>query len=71
MKSIYFLILNYIHFVPYAYGLLRAHAEQNPVIRENYDWKEPFCEMEPVDDIVDKIIAPDILLCSCYSWNHN
>lgn len=71
MKSIYFLILNYIQFVPYAYGLLRAYAEQNPVIRENYDWKEPFCEMEPVDDIVDKFIDPDILFCSCYCWNFN
>lgn len=71
MKSIYFLILNYIHFVPYAYGLLRAYAEQNPAIRENYEWKEPFCEMEPLDAILDKIVDPDILLCSCYVWSHN
>lgn len=71
MKSIYFLILNYIHFVPYAYGLLRAHAEQNPAVLENYAWNEPFCEMEPVDSIVEKIIDPDVLLCSCYGWNFN
>ena len=46
MKSIYFLILNYIQYIPYAYGLLRAYAEQDPVIRENYEWKEPFCDVE-------------------------
>ena len=69
MKSVYFLILNYIQYVPYAYGLLRAYAEQNPIIRENYDWKEPFCAVDPVDDIVDQIIDPDILLCSNYVWN--
>ena len=71
MKSIYFLIFNYINYVPYAYGLLRAYTEQNPLIRENYEWKEPFCDVVPVDDVVDKIIDPDILLCSNYVWNHN
>jgi putative methyltransferase len=71
MKSVYFLALNYIPFVPYAYGLLRAYAEQNGLIASNYEWKEPFWQMAPVETVVEKIVDPDILLCSCYVWNHN
>jgi putative methyltransferase len=71
MKNIYFLSLNMVNVVPYVYGLLRAYAEQNKLIADNYVWKEPFWKMEPVDTIVKKIIDPDILCISCYIWNHN
>lgn len=71
MKSIYFLCLNMIQFSPYAYGFLRAYADQNPLLKENYDWKEPFCRVEPLDILVEKIQDPDLLFLSCYVWNFN
>ncbi len=71
MKTIYFLSLNMIQFVPYAYGFLRSYAEQDPRIKVNYLWKEPFCRVEPVHDLVAQIKAPDFLFLSCYVWNFN
>ncbi len=49
MHSIYFLCLNALQFVPYAYGLLKNYAELDPGIRENYQWHEPLHRMEPED----------------------
>jgi len=71
MKSIYFLSLNMIQFVPYAYGFLRSYAEQDTLIDSNYSWKEPFCKIQAVETIAEEIIDPDILCVSCYVWNHN
>ena len=71
MKCIYFLSINSIQFVPYAYGLLRSYAEQDAKIAENYIWKEPLCRMKHVEAIVEQIVEPDILCASCYVWNHN
>jgi len=71
MRKIYFLSLNMIQFVPYAYGLLRCYAEQSRVIRDHYNWQEPFCQLEPVANLVSKITRPDILFLSCYAWNFN
>lgn len=71
MKTIYFLSLNMIQFAPYAYGFLRAFAELSPAIRANYVWKEPFCRVEPVAALAEKITRPDFLFMSCYAWNFN
>jgi len=71
MRKIYFLALNMIQFVPYAYGLLRVYAELSPAVRENYAWQEPFCRIEPVTRLVAKITEPDLLFMSCYAWNFN
>ena len=54
MKSIYFLSLNMIPFVPYNYGVLRSYAEQNGIIAENYQWHEPIWKFEPTEDIIEK-----------------
>ena len=71
MKSIYFLCLNMIRFVPYAYGFLQNYARLDEKISKNYTWEEPFCILEPVKMIVEKIHDPDFLFLSCYVWNHN
>jgi len=71
MNAIYFLSINAIQFVPYAYGLLRSYAEEDPRITTHYIWKEPFCRMEPAETIVEQIVEPDIVCASCYVWNHN
>ena len=71
MKSIYFLSLNGIQFIPYAYGFLRSYAEQDRLIVNNYNWKEPLCKIEDVETIGEKIVDPHVLCASCYVWNHN
>ncbi|MGD8369036.1 MAG: hypothetical protein PVG78_15465 [Desulfobacterales bacterium] len=65
MKSIYFLCLNALHFVPYAFGLLKNDAATDPEIRRRYQWHEPFHVMAPMERIVEKIAAPDVLCASC------
>lgn len=71
MKSIYFLSLNMIAFVPYAYGFLKSYAQQDPAVAAAYRWHPPFSTPEPVDAIVAAIVDPDLLCLSCYVWNHN
>ena len=71
MKSISFLSLNALQFVPYAYGLLRSFAQKDARIADNYTWREPLTRIEGVKTTAEKINAPDILCASCYVWNHN
>jgi len=71
LKTIYFLSLNPIHFIPYAYGLLRGYVEQNPVISKNYAWEEPICDMDATEVVAARIENPAVLFASCYVWNHN
>ena len=70
-QSIYFLCLNAIQFVPYAYGTLRGYAEKTAAIRRQFAWEPPIWRMDPIDDIVSRIASPAVLLASCYVWNHN
>jgi len=71
MKSVYFLCLNALRFVPYAYGLLKNYAEADQQLRGRYRWHEPIHEMAPADRIAGAIVEPDVLCASCYVWNHN
>jgi len=71
MKSIYFLSLNALQFVPYTYGLLKSYACQDQRIVESYIWKEPLTRIEAMETTVAKINMPNILCASCYVWNHN
>lgn len=71
MKSIYFLGFNMISFVPYAFGLLKSYAEQDPMIAAAYRWHAPLTDPEPVDSVAARIVNPDLLCLSCYVWNHH
>lgn len=71
LKTVYFLSLNMLPFLPYNYGALRSYVEQNRAVAENYRWEDPICKFEPAEEIARKIIGPDILCASCYLWNHN
>ncbi|MCF8104488.1 MAG: radical SAM protein [Desulfohalobiaceae bacterium] len=71
VRKIYFLCLNPIQFVPFAYGTLRSYAEKNPCVRENYQWIPPIWRFEPIQDILERIAEPSVLCASCYVWNHN
>ena len=70
-KRVFFLCLNPIRFIPYAYGMLRTYVEQNPRLSYGFDWAPPIWKMEPVETIAARIGRPDVLLGSCYVWNHN
>jgi 2-(S-pantetheinyl)-carbapenam-3-carboxylate methyltransferase len=70
MNTIFFLSLNPIRFVPYAYGLLRAWCEQDPRLKEHYRWAEPLCWPDRVEDLAAAVTDPFILCASCYVWNH-
>jgi putative methyltransferase len=71
MKSIYFLSYNMISFVPYAFGLLKSYARQDPLIASSYRWHSPLITPEPIDSAAARIENPDLLCLSCYVWNHN
>ncbi|MGD8703012.1 MAG: cobalamin-dependent protein, partial [Desulfosarcina sp.] len=71
MKSIYFLSFNMISFVPYAFGLLKSYAQQDPAIAAGYDWHPPLTTPQPVEAVAASIVDPDLLCLSCYVWNHN
>lgn len=71
MKAIYFLSLNMISFVPYAFGFLKSYAQKDPLIAANYHWHAPLTTPGPVDEAAAAIVDPDLLCLSCYVWNHN
>lgn len=58
-------------FLPYSAGLLQAYAQQDPVVRENYDFLPIIFRREPIQDVISRMFAfpPDVLGLSCYIWN--
>lgn len=59
--------------LPYVYGSLRTVADQDPELRDSYDWLEPiFNQVETLQDFKDNYDPKDIdvLGISCYEWNH-
>jgi putative methyltransferase len=60
---------NTIYF-PYSSGLLRAYAEKNPVIRENFAFAPFLFKREPVEVILSKYVNPSVACFSSSLWNH-
>ena len=56
-------------FVPYVYGLLRAHAERDIEIRNHYEWKLPLYYGHNLNTHLDLTVDPDVVGFSCYLWN--
>ena len=69
MRNVYFAVLNTIPFLPYVYGLLRAHAEEDGTVRDNYRFQDPFFLLERPEAIVDRLEQPTVFGFSCYVWN--
>ena len=55
--------------LPYQWGLLRAYAERNPVIVENYRFEPPFYHLTNAREVFEQIADPDVFAMSCYVWN--
>jgi putative methyltransferase len=77
-KKVYFAITPcsmYPYIIPYTWGLLRAYAEQESAIKDEYEFVDPFYYgvMMSAESILNriKIDEPFILACSCFIWNFN
>lgn len=55
--------------LPLVWGLLRAYAENDPDIQEQYDWKIPFFRPDDINTIDKSIENPNVMGFSCYIWN--
>ena len=59
---------NSIHF-PYSIASLFAYIKSFPELDKQLQFEKTFIFRNKLDEYVDKIEDPDILLCSCYVWN--
>tara|TARA_Y100000034_G_scaffold55293_1_gene67773 strand:- start:3178 stop:5241 length:2064 start_codon:yes stop_codon:yes gene_type:complete len=57
-----------IHF-PYSIASLFAYAKTDDVIKDNFQFEKTFIFRNKLDEYIDSVENPDILLCSCYVWN--
>ena len=57
-----------IHF-PYSIASLFAYARKNEEICDRFQFETTFIFRNKLDEYVDRVEDPDILLCSCYVWN--
>ena len=55
--------------LPQAIGTIWSYAYQHDTISQNYKMKKVFWENQSPSQIVDEIESPDVLMCSCYTWN--
>ena len=59
---------NSIHF-PYSIASLFAYIKSFPELDKQLQFEKTFIFRNKLDEYVDEIEDPDILLCSCYVWN--
>lgn len=55
--------------LPQSIGTVWGYAYETEQIQQNYTLIKTFWENETVDQVVDEIVDPDVLICSCYIWN--
>ena len=56
-------------YLPYSSGILWAYSRQFKEIKDNYTLADIFFEKLPIDDYLNKIVDPDVVLFSNYGWN--
>ena len=69
MRNIFIVALHQIPFLPYLYGLLRCAVEDDAELAREYRFGDPVFLIAPLEDIVERIEAPDVVGFSCYVWN--
>ena len=57
-----------IHF-PYSIASLFAYIKSFPELDKQLQFEKTFIFRNKLDEYIDRIENPDILLCSCYVWN--
>jgi putative methyltransferase len=55
--------------LPYAVAVLWSHAEQNDVVKNNYNLADIFFSRIPVAQVIERMDNPKIAAFSCYTWN--
>lgn len=55
--------------LPQAIGTLWGYVSQFDNIASNYNLVKTFWENEDVETVVNEIVDPDVIICSCYIWN--
>lgn len=73
MRNIYLAQVNNTYgrnaFLPYSVGLLQAYSEQDQTIRESYTFRDLFYLREDIEQVVSRVVEPDVFGISCYIWN--
>lgn len=78
MKNVYMFQPNYSSalpngkincWLPYSVGVLWSHAEQNDVVKNNYNLADIFFSRTPVSQVIERMHNPKLAAFSCYTWN--
>lgn len=73
MKNLYILELSEIYNkevrLPYSTGVIWSYCKQNPKIKDNYNLVEWFFYKDFSENIIKKIVDPDIIIFSSFAWN--
>lgn len=56
-------------YLPYSSGVLWAYVSQFDSIKNNYTLGDIFFEKLPIEQYLEKVKGPDIILFSTYGWN--
>ena len=68
-RTVYFLGLNNVPFLPLVAAQLRAYAEQDPDVSAAYSFADPVFLADSPTRIAAGVVDPDVLGLSCYVWN--
>lgn len=74
MLNVYAMQLSNWHpnaMLPQAIGTIWSYADSFEIINQNYKLQKTFWENDSVETVVNEIVDPHVLLCSCYVWNWN
>ena len=73
MKNLYILELSELYNretrLPYSTGVIWSYCKQNPKIKDNYNLVEWFFYKDSSENIIKKIVDPDIIIFSSFIWN--
>lgn len=79
MLNVYLFQVNYqaglgkyiSQWLPYSIATVWASAESNIEIAQNFEVQEVIFKREPIDDVVNRLVTPDLCMFSNYIWNEN
>ena len=70
-RNVYFVQANDVYgtetkttYIPYATGCIQAYCMQNEIIRENYSFGKIIYSRRPVDEVMNEIDRPFMVLFS-------
>lgn len=62
-------VTNGVLYIPYVYGALRAHAEQDERLRGAYRFGAPLWRMDALEQMLEHFQEPAVVGFSTYVWN--